>query len=206
MFARSTTVIAHPDCIDAGIRHIQNEVMPLLHDMPGCMGLSMIVDRDSRRCITTSSWQTWDEMTASEERLHPVRTRAAEALGGRPQVDEWEIAVLHRDHRSHEGCCVRATWFRVDPDKLNRAVDIYKLASLPALEELDGVCSASLMIDRSSGIAVSSVTYDSVDAMVSTRSEAGTIREAGTAEAGAEVLEVGEFDLVLAHLHVPELV
>ncbi|GAB90863.1 antibiotic biosynthesis monooxygenase [Gordonia rhizosphera] len=206
MFARSTTVVAHPDRIDAGIRHVQNEVMPLLADMPGCLGTSMIVDRHSRRCIITSSWQTLDEMIATEEHLHAVRTRAADVLGGRPQVDEWEIAALHRNHRAHEGACLRATWFRVDPDKLDRAVDVFKLASLPALEDLHGFCSASLMIDRESGIAVSSVTYDSTHAMMQTRGEAGTIREAGTAEAGAEVLEVCEFELVLAHLHVPELV
>jgi heme-degrading monooxygenase HmoA len=206
VFARSTTVVAHPDSIDAGIRHVQNEVMPMLADLPGCVGMSMLVDRQSRRCIVTSSWQSESDMRATEAQLHAVRTRAAEALGGRPQVDEWEIAALHRNHRSQHGACVRSTWFRVDPPKLDRAVDVFKLASLPELEALEGFCSASLMIDRESGIAVSSVTYDSFSAMERTRSAAGTIREAGTAEAGADVLEVCEFDLTLAHLHVPELV
>jgi quinol monooxygenase YgiN len=206
VYARSTTVIAHPDCIDAGIRHISSEVMPTVRSMPGCVGLSMLVDRQSRRCIITSSWRSEDTMKASEAELHAVRTRAAEALGGRPQVDEWEIVALHRHHRSHHGACVRATWFRVDPLKLDRAVDVFKLASIPELQDLDGFCSASLMVDRESGIAVSSVTYDSFGAMERTRGAAGTIREAGTVEARAEILETCEFDLTLAHLHVPEMV
>ncbi|MBJ8348548.1 hypothetical protein JGU72_28070 [Antrihabitans sp. YC2-6] len=180
--------------------------MPMLRDMPGCLGMSMIVDRTTRRCIVTSSWRTEADMRAADTQLHPVRTRAAEALGGRPQVDEWEIGALHRNHPSHDGACVRATWFRVDPAQFDRAVDIFRLSSIPALEELEGFCSASLMIDRSEGIACASVTYDSAEAMERTRGEAGTIREAGTADAGAEVLEVCEFELTLAHLHVPELV
>ncbi|MFW0787890.1 hypothetical protein AAFP35_25625 [Gordonia sp. CPCC 206044] len=206
MFARSTTVVAHPNLIDTGIRHVETEVAPMLAVLPGYRGLSMIVDRGSRRCIITSSWETREAMLATDRRLQSVRTRAAETLGGRPQVDEWEIAALHRDHRARDGACIRATWFRVDPDHFDRAVDVFKLASLPALGDLDGFCSASLMIDRESALAVSSVAYDSTDAMERTRGEAGTIREAGTADAGAEVLEVCEFELVLAHLHVPELV
>ncbi|WP_222844243.1 antibiotic biosynthesis monooxygenase [Aldersonia kunmingensis] len=206
MFARSTTVVAHPDRINSGIRHISTEVMPTVRSMPGCVGLSMLVDRESRRCIVTSSWRSADDMKASDAELHAVRTRAAEALGGRPQVDEWEILALHRHHRSHYGSCVRATWFRVDAANIDRGVDIFKLASLPALGELDGFCSASLMADRDSGICVSSVTYDSFGAMERTRGAAGTIREAGTTEAHAEILEVCEFELALAHLHVPETV
>jgi quinol monooxygenase YgiN len=204
VFARSTTVVAHPDRIDSGIRHISTEVMPTVRSMPGCVGLSMLVDRQSRRCIITSSWRSEADMKASDAELHAVRTRAAEALGGRPQVDEWEILALHRHHRSHYGSCVRATWFRVDPSNLERAVDVFKLAALPALGDLDGFCSASLMVDHDEGICVTSVTYDSFGAMERTRSNAGTIREAGTAEAHAEILDVCEFDLALAHLHVPE--
>jgi hypothetical protein len=38
-----------------------------------------------------------------------------------------------------------------------------------------------------------------------TRNLAAVVREEGTHEASAEVLDVMEFELALAHLHVPEL-
>lgn len=206
MYARSTTVQAHPESIDAGVAHVRDQVMPALRDIEGCVGLSMIVDRQSGRCIATTAWQSEEAMRASEDQLRPMRERAAEILGARPQVDEWEIAVLHRDHTSREGACVRATWVRFEADKADRAIETYKATSLPAMERLDGFCSASLLIDRDSGVAVSSVTYDSPEAMRRTRPEADTIRAEGAKEAGVDILEVCEFDLALAHLRVPEMV
>ncbi|MDN5747112.1 MAG: hypothetical protein L0H64_01050 [Pseudonocardia sp.] len=205
MYARSTTVLAHPESIDAGITHIRDEVMPALLGMEGCIGLSMLVDRSSGRCIATSAWQTREAMLDSADQLRPVRDHAAEILGARPQVDEWEIAVLHRDHTSGPGACVRATWVRMEADQADRAVDVYRMAMLPEMQDFEGFCSASLLVDRASGLAVSSVTYDSHEAMERSRAQAGTLREMGAREAGVEVVEICEFDLALAHLRVPEM-
>ncbi|MET9270622.1 hypothetical protein [Kribbella sp. NPDC003557] len=206
MYARSTTINAAPASVDAGIAQVRDEVMPRLMDMDGCIGLSMLVDRGSGRCIATSAWQSEEKMRASDEELRPIRERIAETMGGdSPSVQEWEIAVLHRDHRSVAGACVRATWVKIDPATMERAIDVYKLASLPRLEDLAGFCSASLLVDRASGGAVSSVTYDSQEAMDSNREAAASMRASTTKDAGAEVLDVREFELAIAHLRVPEL-
>lgn len=205
MYARSTTINAAPASIDAGVAQVRDEVMPMLMGMDGCIGLSMLVDRESGRCITTSAWQSEEAMRATDEELQPIRDKVAAELGGSPMVQEWEIAVLHRDHRSVAGACVRATWVKVDPANLDRAIDVYKLASLPRLEDLAGFCSASLLVDRASGRAVSSVTYDSQDTLDGSREAAASMRSSTTKDAGAEMLEVGEFELTIAHLRVPEL-
>ena len=42
--------------------------------------------------------------------------------------------------------------------------------------------------------------------MDATRDRSWTIRDAGVREAGVDVTDVGEFELLLAHLRVPELV
>jgi heme-degrading monooxygenase HmoA len=205
VFARSTTIQAQASTIDAGIAHVRDEVMPTIQGIDGCIGLSMLVDRQSGRCIATSAWQSEEAMRASEEQLRPIRGRAAEILGGSPQVDEWEIAVLHRDHRSRAGASVRATWTQVEPAQLDRAIDVFKLTSMPAIEELEGFCSASLMVNRASGRAVASVTYDSPEAVERNRDQAATVRTAAAQEAGLEVLDVCEFELAVAHLRVPEM-
>jgi hypothetical protein len=91
------------------------------------------------------------------------------------------------------------------PDETDRFMDVYKMGVLPNLQEFEGFCSASLMLDRREGYAVSSVTFDSREAMDRNRTQAQQLRERTAREAGFEIVEVGEFDLALAHLHVPEM-
>src|SRR6266567_9516748 len=114
VYARATTIQAQPSSIDDGITHVRDEVMPALMGVEGCIGLSMLVDRESGRCIATSAWQSEEAMRATDEALRPIRERIAGTMGGSHEVQEWEIAVLHRDHRSVAGACVRATWTKVD--------------------------------------------------------------------------------------------
>jgi hypothetical protein len=168
--------------------------------------MSLLVDRQSGRCIATSAWETQEAMHASAERVRPVRDQAAEAFGGSPTVDEWEIAVLHRDHRSSPGAGVRTTWLKVRPDQFDRAIQFYRESVLPAIEQLEGFCSASLMLDRASWRAVSSSTFDSLEAMERNGDAARSLRTARLRDLGTDQYDVGEFELALAHLRVPELV
>ena len=77
---------------------------------------------------------------------------------------------------------------------------------LPELEALDGFCSASLLVDRASGRAVSSTSFDSLEAMQRNRDQATAMKDTKTPQAGADELDDGEFELRLAHLRAPELV
>lgn len=113
---------------------------------------------------------------------------------------------MHRDHRSGPGACVRATWLTVRPDQFDRAIEFYRQSVLPDVERLEGFCSASLMLDRTSWRAVVSSTFDSLDTMQRNRDRARSIRTNGLRDLGADQLDVGEFELAIAHLRVPELV
>ena len=206
MYARSTTFQAQPSSIDDGIAHVRDEVMPALHDMAGCIGVSLLVDRQSGRCIATSAWETEDAMRDSRDQVTPIRDRAAEMFGGTANVEQWEIATLHRDHHSPDGAGVLATWVRVPPDQVDQGIEYYKSSVLPQLENLDGFCSASLLVDRASGRAVSSTTFDSVDAMERNRDQITALKARSMPEARAEELDECGFELALAHLRVPEQV
>lgn len=207
MYARSTTIQAQPLSLDIGIAHVRDVVMPALREIDGYVGLSLLVDRQSGRCIATSSWQTIEAMRASAERVAPIRDRTALMFDGSAKVEEWDIALLHRDHHAHDGACVRATWLKVVPDQLNRSVDFYRTSVLPEMEHLDGFCSASLMVDHPAcRRAVSCSTFDSMDAMARNRDRATELRSRRVRDLGAEVIDVAEFELAIAHLRVPELV
>ena len=205
MYARSTTIQARRSSIDAGIDFVRDEVMPAVEHMPGCLGLSMMADRDSGRCIVTSAWGQLDQMRASDAAMVPFRERGGKVLGGAPFVEEWEIALLHRDHHAARGACVRVTWTHGDPSRTDDAVALFRSETLPALQELAGFCSASMFIERSRGTAVTSVTYDSREAMDASRERAMRLRHKTAQDTGSDVLDVAEFELLVAHLRAPEM-
>lgn len=198
MFARSTTVQLHPRSLDAAVTRVHDDVMPALPETEGCLGLSMLVNRTSGRCIVTTAWQTEKAMTAGES-LQSLVDRATTG-GEMPEVEDWEIGVLHRDHTSGPGAWVRVSWVHVEPEQVDRLADLYRMVLLPKIVEFAGFCSASVLLDRPSGHAVSSVTFDSYQEMRTTRTLAVGVRE----HVEGEVLEVDELQLVLAHLRVPE--
>ncbi len=205
MYARSTTIQAQPTSIEAGIAHMRDKVMPALEAIDGCVGLSLLVDRTSGRCIATSSWESEEAMRASAESLQPLRDEAAELFGGGAQIEEWEFAAMHREHRAGEGACVQATWVKVDPDQLDGGIEFYKATILPALEGLEGFCSASLLVDRASGRCVAVATFDNAEALEQNKDQLDGIKATGSREANAEVLDQCDFELALAHLRVPEM-
>jgi heme-degrading monooxygenase HmoA len=208
MYARSTTIQAQPSSIDAGVAHIRDAVMPRLQEVDGCVGLSLLADQQTGRCIVTTAWETEEAMHASAEPTRPIRDQAAQAFGGigSPTIEEWEIAVLHRDHRSGEGACARATWVQLPADQLDQGIEFYKMSVLPELEALDGFCSASLLVNRASGRSVSCASFDSLEAMQRSRDQGTAMKDEKIREVGAEELDDCEFELRLAHLRAPELV
>jgi quinol monooxygenase YgiN len=199
VYARSTTFRGRPDNIDAGITFVKNEAAPMLDQIEGCRGLSMLVDRESGQCIATSSWESEAAMHASDDQLRPIRDRGRDILGGSMEVDEWEIAVMHR---THHGECCRVSWLQGDPVAMTETL---RVGMLPRLEQAPGFCSASLLVNRSAGLACATTAWETRAAMEASRAMADDMRSRTASDAGGEVVDVHEFDLAYAHLHVPEM-
>ncbi|RHW28766.1 hypothetical protein D0Z08_02635 [Nocardioides immobilis] len=199
MYARSTTFHGKPDNIDAGIKYVENEAGPALAKIEGCRGLSMLVDRETGDCIATSSWESEEAMRASDEPLRPIRDRGRDILGASMQVDEWEIALMHR---SQHGECCRVSWVEGDLDTLT---ETFRTALLPQLEQTAGFCSASLLMNRSTGLGCATTVWESRAAMEASREAADEMRSRAASEASGTIVEVHEYDLAYAHLHVPEM-
>jgi heme-degrading monooxygenase HmoA len=206
MYARTNTVGADPATIDEGIANVRDEVMPLVMAMEGCIGLSMLADRDSGRCIVTTAWRTEEAMHASEQGVRASRERAAQIFGEMPTVAEWEIAVVHRMHETGDGARTRVLWGHTEPGHMDDSLSTFRMMIMPKMEELPGFASCTMMVDRGSGRMTLAVTYDSADAMRQANERAMALRSESKAAMGWEIDEIAEFDLVLAHLRVPETV
>lgn len=207
MFARTTIIQGDPARLDEGLAHVRDHVFPEVSRMEGCMGMSMLVNRETGRCIVTSAWESEAARDDSLEKVRTLREDAEQRLSGSPsELYQWEMAAVHRDHAVPEGACARLTWVRAtDMTNVDRMIDIYKVGVLPRIQEFDGFCSASLLIDRESGRGVGTLILDSRGQLEATREAAARVRDQATKEMGARVEDVEELEVAFAHLHVPEM-
>ena len=206
MYARSTTIHGEPASVDEGIAFVRGTTMPTLRQMDGCVGLSMLVDRGSGRSVVTTSWRDEEALRASRDHVGPTLERTAEVLGGRAEVEEWEIAAMHRVHEPHHSACARVTWLRTAPEAVTTAVDAVRLSLMPKLDDLPGFCSVSAMVRHEEGLTVAAVAYDTWADLEAAREGAQEFREDFAPSMGVRVVDHAEFDLVIAHLGAPETV
>jgi hypothetical protein len=206
MFARSMTIHGNPEALEAGIAYIRDEAMRELLAIEGCTGLSMLADRTFGMSIVTTAWRDAESMAAALHTVRPMWDRSTEVMGGLAEIDEWEIAVLHRRHHTPDGAASRVTWVQTSPDRVDDVVDTFRMALAPQLEGLPGFCSVSLLVDRKTGRGAVSFTVESAAALQRTRDQGGALRETFVERMGVDVTDMAEFDLVLAHLGVPETV
>jgi quinol monooxygenase YgiN len=204
MHARSTTIHGDPRSVAAATAFVRDEVVPEVAALAGCVGLSLLADSGSGTCIVTTSWLDEAAMHASREGVAASAARTAEVLGGRPELQEWEVAAMHRVPEARHGARSRVTWLRTGPGAVDRAVDAVRLSLMPKLEDLPGFCSVSVMVRRSEGLTVAAVSYDGQADLEQSREGAREFREAFAPVLGIEVLDSAEFDVPIAHLRVPE--
>ena len=206
MYARTTTVRGDPRAVDDGVAFARSEIWPRLERMDGCVGMSMLAGREAGWCIVTAAWATEDAMRASADDVREVRRQLDEVLRAEAvDIAEWEIAVLHRSRPAGDAACVRATWIDVQAGRVDGLIDAFRMSLLPRLDDLPGFCSVSLLVDRGSLRAVAAVTYEDRAAMEEAREQGAALREEFSRAMGSTITEVAEFDLALAHLHVPEM-
>jgi quinol monooxygenase YgiN len=206
MYARSTTVRGSAQAMDDVIAYVRDEVMPALQAMSGCVGVSLLCDRDEGRCILTSAWADDTAMHATEQAVADLRRRVAEIMDGEYETETWEIASMHRVRETGDGACARVIWSQGQPGQVDRIVESWRTTIPPQLEQMEGFCGVSAFVDRASGRAVAAVGYESREAMDRSAERGLALRDRFAESHGFDITDVAEFDLVLAHLRVPELV
>jgi quinol monooxygenase YgiN len=206
MYARSTTVRGRPEAVDDVIAFVRDEAMPALQGMSGCVGVSMLCDREDGRCIITSAWADETAMHATEQEVVDLRQRAAELMGGEYATEVWEIATMHRVHDTGDGACARVIWSRGQAGQVDRILEAFRTTIPAQLEQMDGFCAVSVFVDRATSRSVAAVSYESRAAMERSAERGLALRDRFAASQGFDITDVAEFDLVVAHLRVPELV
>ena len=209
MYARSATFRGDPAAIDDGIAHTRDKVLPALSQMDGYVALSMLVDRHTGRCVVTTSWSDAKSMHRSAEAIRAIRETAIRTVRGvenAVEVAEWHIGVLHRVRNAPEHAACRVVRTKGPIGQEERVIDGFLTLIVPRIDDLAGLCSVSLLVDRHTGHGAIVAVYEDRQAMTRSRGQAQAIRQAFAEHLYMHVTDAAEFDVALAHLRVPETI
>ena len=192
------------DRLDEAVAFANDRLLPTVRSCEGSLGLSMAINRETGSSIMVSSWKTHETLRASAPVVDLLRAEAAELFGDDPLVGEWEVAVMHRVSPSSDGSFLVVTWAHVDHGDVDSVLDLYRFWALPKVEVLPGFQSASLMYMREHGNFVGSISFVDKASAEEAKPRLGLIRREGIMAARGYYLDIEDFDLVLAHLDLPE--
>lgn len=202
MYVRSTMIDGDPRRVDDAIAFVRDTVLPFVEKLDGNMGLTMLVNRSSGRTITSTGWADRAAMEQSLDALRPLRSQAGKLVGGEPVPEQWEVAERQRVRAPQPGYGNRSTRVQLAPEDIDLLIDTYRTTSIPSLSLLPGYCAAMLLVDRTHGVAVSTVAFDSRAHLEESRRKAAEIRQASIEKAHAKALEVFESDIAIAALRM----
>jgi heme-degrading monooxygenase HmoA len=95
VYARMSVLEGSPDQIDEGLRHVREQVLPLIQQQDGFTGFIALSDQQSGKVIGVSFWESEQAMQASEEVGNRTRSESAETVGGTVAgVERYEVGVF----------------------------------------------------------------------------------------------------------------
>jgi heme-degrading monooxygenase HmoA len=93
MFARVSRYTETADDLDEAARVSEEKLVPMVQQLPGFLGLQVLLDRDNRRSISITYWETREAMAASEEEANRIRQEGDELTGTKVvDVERYEVA------------------------------------------------------------------------------------------------------------------
>jgi heme-degrading monooxygenase HmoA len=94
MHVRITTIEGDPGRVDDAIQRARDEVLPLLRDLDGYKGFTVMVDRSSGKMVGASWFESEETLAASDRAVAASRDNVAQAGGAAgPKVEFFEVVI-----------------------------------------------------------------------------------------------------------------
>ena len=96
MHARMSIFEGPPDKIDEGVRHAREVILPQAKEIdPGFKGIIALTDRQARKMVWITFWESEEAMRASEEAANQLREQTVEVAGGMVAgVESYEVGLF----------------------------------------------------------------------------------------------------------------
>jgi len=205
MFVRTLYITADPAEVGAALDVIAKSVPGMLAEQSGFQGIGIFTDRNLGKILTGSWWESEQALKDSNEALRERRVEMLAPFVSTIATLELEAVVYSRPASASSGG-FRLQRMVFDPAQADRLTETFREAGLPRLEAIDGFSGASLLMDRTRGMASVGVIYRDMDALAASRSEQAEIRKGAyqRLRGVAQLIALEEFEVVELDIPTPK--
>jgi len=184
--------------IDDGVAFVREKATPIVRQQKGYLGMSVSVDRSARLLNIMSSWNTEEDLKASEAALSGLRAEGAGVLGGdEPTITSYEVLLNEvGDQPPTEGCRLRVVATQVDPAHLDEDAAWLKSEVVPGVKATPGFRALRLMVDRSTGQGAVGTVWADEAALQGSEEIGKESREKSTARGTIQFSDISRREIV----------
>jgi predicted ester cyclase/quinol monooxygenase YgiN len=110
-------------------------------------------------------------------------------------IEHYEVPVFVRRSRPQRGAGARVTRFDCAPAHIDSFIEEFRNTGVPALMDMSGLCSAHLMVDRTSGRCIVTTAWEDSDALGASRAASARQRADAAAVTHIQIRAVEEYKL-----------
>jgi len=198
MHVRVNMMAGDPARLDEAIRYLQGTVRPHVEGQHGSRGLACLTNASLGVCMVASYWDTSDAMAASEHAVQVSRKEMTEIMGGMVTVEHYQVPVFIRRSRPPEGAGVRLTRIECPPAAIDGLIQEFRTSSGPAVMDMDGLCSAHLLVDRVTGRCIVISAWQDAAALAASRAATARLRADVADRTHAQIRGIEEYKLVFS--------
>lgn len=193
---RFNLITADPAKLSDSIKFIESEVRPQVEGLTGSLGTALYTNPEPGLAILESFWASDNALSASEHQVATGRREAVQRAAGTVSVERFSVPVFELDAPVRGGAGLRLTRMDFEPGAVEDAVEAYGDTAVPWLADTEGFCSALLLVDDTTGHAISETLWRDKEVLAATRSVAAAVRVETVASTGCVIRAVEEYGLV----------
>ena len=187
MYARVLTFSGVSD-IDAAVRFMQDNAVPIVREQRGYQGLSASADRSGGVLGILSLWESEADRDASESALAKMREEARALFGAQLTVETFEERAVEVSRPPTVGSALMVTRISMDPAKIDENIEFFKREIAPQIKASPGFLALRNMINGRTGEGMVGTVWEDQQSMQA----AATAAQARRAEAGARGVSFGD--------------
>jgi heme-degrading monooxygenase HmoA/predicted ester cyclase len=198
MHARINMLAGDPAQLNETTRYVAGTVQPHVEGQPGSRGVACLANADLGTCVIASYWDSLDAMTASEQVVQVSRKEIVERLRASVAVEHYDVPVFVRRTRPPEGAWARLARIDCAAADMDSFTEEFRTAGIPALMEMNGLCSAHLMTDQSSRRCIVVTAWQDRDALAASRAATARLRADAAGVTHIQIRGVEEYQVMFS--------